>query len=146
MKIIVDTNIVFSAILNVNSRIGRLLIQAPPSIAFYSCDFLVYEIRKHKDKLLKITKLSKNELWELQQLVTQKIHFINDDLLNDDLLDYAENLLQDIDIDDAPFVTLAMQLEGKLWTGDKKLSEGLAKKGFQNLISTEKLLELMNEL
>ena len=66
MKIIVDTNIVFSAILNVNSRIARLLIQAPSSIEFYSCDFLEYEIQKHKNKLLKITKLSETELLEIQ--------------------------------------------------------------------------------
>lgn len=36
MKVVVDTNIVFSAILNSQSRIGQILLHSDKSIKFYS--------------------------------------------------------------------------------------------------------------
>lgn len=146
MKIIVDTNIVFSGILNIHSRIGGLLIQAPTEIEFYSCEFLQYEIKKHRAKLLKITKMNEADLLEIEQLVMRKIHFISDSLLDEALLDEVEEMLADIDIDDAPFVALSKQLDAKLWTGDKKLIEGLKRKEFSNLITTDELRELFEQL
>jgi len=39
-------------------------------------------------------------------------------------------LCKDIDESDTPFVALTIELKALLWTGDKKLKEGLKKKGF----------------
>ena len=69
MKIVVDTNIVFSAILNSTSRIGQILITSKTNFQFYSCVFLKTELAKHQKKLLKLTKLTSEELEELQQLI-----------------------------------------------------------------------------
>jgi predicted nucleic acid-binding protein len=55
MKIVVDTNIVFSAILNTQSRIGQILINGSEYFDYYSVGFLKQEIIKHKFKILKIT-------------------------------------------------------------------------------------------
>lgn len=44
VKIIVDTNIVFSALLNTNSIIGDLLLNSANIFEFYSCQYLWYEI------------------------------------------------------------------------------------------------------
>ena len=88
MKIIVDTNIVFNGILNSNNQIGKILINSNKHFEFYSCDFLKVEIQKHQEKLLKLTKLSKNELHELEMLVTSNIKFLNEGLIpNRDFID-----------------------------------------------------------
>lgn len=144
--LVVDSNIVFSGILNTNSRIGQLLIKAPGAAVFYSCEFLQTEIRRHRSKLEKITKLSTEELDELESLVTQKIRFINETLLDEDILEQAESLAEDIDPDDAPFLALAMQLNAKFWTGDKKLREGLRRKGFFHVLNTEEVHEWLIEV
>ncbi len=73
MRIIVDTNIVFSAILNSTSRIGKILLNSKGHFQFYSCDYLRTEINRHRNRLLKLTKLSGNELAELESLVTHNI-------------------------------------------------------------------------
>jgi predicted nucleic acid-binding protein len=143
-NLVVDSNIVFSGILNTDSKIGQLLIKAPGSAVFYSCEFLHREIRHHRPKLEKITKLSATEVDELEMLVTRKIRFINDTLLNEDILAQAEALVEDIDPDDAPFLALAIQLNAKFWTGDKKLREGLLHKGYLDVLNTNEVQEWLS--
>lgn len=145
MKIVVDTNIVFSAILNTNSRIAQILIYQNPTIQFYSCDYLQTEILHHTDKLLKITGLSAFQLSELESLITHHITFINHHLLPQSLIEQTQIQLQNIDPFDMPFVALAKHLNAKLWTGDKKLYTPLKKQNFQHIISTSEMLTLINE-
>jgi predicted nucleic acid-binding protein len=51
MKIVVDTNIIFSALLNSNSSIGDLLFNSGKHFEFYSCNYMRYEIQKHWERL-----------------------------------------------------------------------------------------------
>lgn len=145
MRIIVDTNIVFSAILNSSSRIGKILLCSKGNFQFYSCNYLKTEILRHRIKLLKLTKLSQDELTELEGLVTQNITFIDERLLPGKLLLKVENLLKAIDPNDTPFVALARHLEGKLWTGDMQLYNGLKAKRFKNIITTAELNTLLDD-
>ncbi len=56
MNLIVDTNIIFSAILNTNSRIANILTRYSEEIDFYSPTFLLSELAEHQVKLTKILK------------------------------------------------------------------------------------------
>lgn len=47
MRIVVDTNIAFSAILNTNSKIARILLQPKRKLNFYSTEQLSREIKQH---------------------------------------------------------------------------------------------------
>lgn len=146
MKIIVDTNIVFSAILNSNSKIGKILLNSKSHFQFYTCNYLKTEIQKHSTKLLKITKLTLEELLEIEELITQNITFIDERLLPKELLLKTEIILKSIDPKDTPFVALTKHLDGKLWTGDIKLYNGLKSKRFKDIILTTDLSFLLNEL
>ncbi len=146
MKIIVDTNIVFSAILNSSSRIGKILLNAKEHFQFYTCDYLRIEIHRHRSKLLKLTKLTDNQLSELEGLVTNNIIFIDERLLPQELLLKTETLLKSIDPNDTPFVALTTHLEGKLWTGDMQLYNGLKLKRFKDIILTTDLSLLLDDL
>lgn len=44
-----------------------------------------------------------------------------------------------IDEKDTPFVALTIDLEGSLWTGDKKLINGLRSKSVEWALTTEEL-------
>jgi predicted nucleic acid-binding protein len=79
MKIIVDTNIAFSAILNTKSVIGDLILNSNNIFQFWSCHYLLNEIDKHWDKLLKISKLSESNLHEAQRIIYSNISFINEE-------------------------------------------------------------------
>jgi predicted nucleic acid-binding protein len=145
MRVVVDTNIVFSAILNTNSLIARVLLQPKTNLNFYSTDLLILEIEEHKDKLIKISGLSILELEKSISLITTKIRFIEANLIPQNILEAAIYLLEDIDIDDTEFVALTNHIHGRLWSGDKNLQRGLAKKGWTKFISTNELLSMIEK-
>jgi predicted nucleic acid-binding protein len=61
MRIVVDTNIVFSAILNTNSKIGKILLHPGRRFNFYSTQQLLNEIEEHRVKLILLSGYSENE-------------------------------------------------------------------------------------
>jgi len=145
MKIvIVDTNIIFSAILNAKSRIGEILFNNNEQLEFYSSDYLREEIERHRNKILEIAKTSEEQVNEVIFQLYKRINFISDQQIP--YQNWAESvpMVRDIDMDDLPFVALTSYLEGLLWTGDIKLLNGLRAKGFQRCITTEDLLALVS--
>lgn len=141
MRIVVDTNIAFSAILNTNSKIAGIILQPKSRLNFYSTKQLSLEIEDHKEKIKNISNYSDYELDRVISLITNKIRCIDLRLIPKESYDYAESLTKDVDIDDLEFVALTEHIKGKLWSGDKELLRGLAKKGWKKFISTEELFE-----
>ena len=101
-----------------SGKIGKILLNTKDHFQFYSCDFLRVEITKHKNKLLHLTRLSEEELSELENLVTCNITFINEGLIPSEIIKSTEAILLHIDLNDTPFVALAQHLKATLWTGD----------------------------
>ena len=60
--------------------------------------------------------------------IFEQINFISEELIKSVKCSEAIELVSDIDEDDTPFVALALELNAFLWTGDKKLIDGLASK------------------
>jgi predicted nucleic acid-binding protein len=144
MKIVVDTNIVFSALLNTNSNIGKLLFNSRDYFDFYSCRYLQMEIQNHFDKIQKYTKLNGIEIYELVRLIESRITFIDERLLPYNIIENAKNLVADIDFDDFAFVATTNYLNATLWTGDKILLNGLRNKEYKQIITTAELLQIFN--
>jgi predicted nucleic acid-binding protein len=145
MKIVVDTNIVFSALLNSNGKIGRILIDSRDRCHFYSCKYLQSEIRRHEGKIRQYSGLNEDDLAELTAIIESRIFFLNEELLPTRIIDEAKELVADVDFDDFAFLATAKYLDAWLWTGDKKLSLGLRQKGYSRVLSTADLWEILNE-
>jgi predicted nucleic acid-binding protein len=142
MKIVVDTNIVFSAILNTKSKIGQLIINGSKYFDFFTIELLKYEIYNHKDKIIDLTDYTEEQFTGIFQLITSRMVFVDDILLTDNEINKGIELVTGIDQDDAFFVALNNHLKANLWTGDKKLINGLKKKGYKRTISTDELYEI----
>jgi predicted nucleic acid-binding protein len=142
MKIIVDTNIIFSTLLNSNSTIGDLLFNSEKHFEFYSCSYMRYEIQKHWERLKKISKLSEAQLQISYTQVLSKLKFVNEEIIPVETWLLSEELTKGIDIDDTDFVAMTKFLKATLWTGDKILYNGLKKIGFKKVINTTELLAL----
>jgi predicted nucleic acid-binding protein len=131
---------------NSNGKIGDLIFNSKGNFEFYGCEFLKTEIINHWEKLQIASKLSNHELTIAKDKLYEQIFFINQQVLNQELLLKAENIVQDIDPDDTFFVALMFSLEGALWTGDKNLYKGLKEKEFQEVYNTYDLWEKRKEL
>lgn len=143
MRLVVDTNIVFSAVLNSNSRIARILIAGKRHFDFHSCAFLHAELLKHRPKLKSLTGLSSSELDEVIGKVTANIRFVDEATLSSRLILDTERVLVKVDLKDVPFVALARKLRARLWTGDRALVRGLEPSHPRLTISTTDLWMMM---
>jgi predicted nucleic acid-binding protein len=143
MRIVVDTNIAFSAILNTNSKIARIFLQPRTRFNFYSTEQLLLEIEEHKGKLKRISRFSDIDLNRSIFLITTKIRFINAGLIPKEIYQIAEKLTEHVDVDDTEFVALTEHINGKFWSGDKALRVGLLKNKWDKFVSTEELFKII---
>jgi predicted nucleic acid-binding protein len=127
-SVVVDTNLIFSALVSNSSKIREILFES--NMTFYAPDYLITEIFKHKDKLIKYSKLSENEFFLYFNAIFEQIRFVPTDFIGSESRQIAYDLCKDVDINDIPFIALSVELKIPLWTGDKKLKEGLKLKGF----------------
>lgn len=141
-KIVVDTNIIFSALLNTSGIFGDLLINSDNVFQFYTCYLLKDEISRHKQKLVQLAGFTENSFEIAQQAVFGKIKFISEEIIPFQFWQNALPIVRDVDMNDIAFVALADFINAPLWTGDKKLITGIRAKGYQNLISKEELILL----
>ncbi len=138
-KIVIDSNIAFSAMLNVNSRIGQMLINGSKHFKFYAPEYIQHEISTHKDKIKLIAGFDEESFRSVYNLVFKDVEIINHALMPQEHLLKMIELYGSIDMDDVVFIALANFVDGLLWTGDKQLINGLNKKGFLKTISTDEL-------
>jgi predicted nucleic acid-binding protein len=144
MKIVVDANIIFSGILNSNGKIGDLLINSGKIFSFIAPDFLRTEIYTHHDKLVKVSKLTLAQVLESEYQIYKSITFISEEQISTENWLFANNLVSDIDPKDVVYIAYAKQFKCKLWTGDKKLTDGLAMKNYYNTLTTNNLFDIKN--
>lgn len=144
MKIVVDTNIIFSGLLSPNGTISDLLLNSSGIFDFYAPTYLLDELENHKEKLLKITGYSEKELDFLQRNLFKKIDLIDLESIRELTWEKAIELTKNVDEFDAPFIALALELDSPLWTGDNKLIKGLNKKGVDWILPTEIVTEIRN--
>lgn len=145
-KIIVDTNIIFSFLLNTKGSIGDLLFNAEESFEFFSNEYMQYEIRKHWPKLKKISGLSDHELQTAYDKLLTRITFINEELIPEKIWLQSEKTVARIDPDDIDFVALTKYLKGILWTGDKRLYKKLKEQSFRTVYNTDDLLRFRKRI
>jgi predicted nucleic acid-binding protein len=127
--VVVDTNIIFSALLREQSQFLQLLLDGKHD--FFVCELILMELFKHKEKIIRLSQLSENEVIKLYYLLLKRLHVYKEELITAENWRQAYRLCESVDGDDTPHVALTLELEGLLWTGDSKLKAGLQRQGFK---------------
>lgn len=78
-------------------------------------------------------------MFECLNKILENIQFVRGKVISKENRLTAFNLCKDIDEKDTPFIALAIEIDAYVWTGDKKLKEGLKKKGFTKFADLELL-------
>lgn len=143
MKVVVDTNIVFSAILNPSATIGQILIYGQRQVVFFAPNLVKSEIKKHRNKIIALSEDIDDSIFEdIRDEIFRCLNFVSEEQIPFDYWHNAIPIVRDTDMDDIAFVVLSEYLDAKLWTGDKKLLLGLEKHGFSRIITTEELSKI----
>ncbi len=146
MIIVVDTNIIVSASLDSKSDLFSLIINNSTKIDFITPEFSLKEIQLNCELICRKAK-KYLAIFEsnLQQLLTH-ITVLSDDELTETNIQDADNLTRKIDMDDTIFIAFSLALNCLLWTGDRKLMNGVKRAGFQHIISTKELKDIIKGL
>jgi predicted nucleic acid-binding protein len=126
--IVIDPNIVVSALISNNPQILREIFNSNLSIV--SPKFVIVELFKHSARIQKVTKLSNDEVLELLSTLINRIKFYDESVVSVGSWTEAYKLCREIDLKDTPYIALTLELNAKLWTKDDVLKRGLKKKGF----------------
>jgi predicted nucleic acid-binding protein len=133
--IIVDTNILFSVLLNGSSRLAKILLNSEHH--FFTGELAYIELFELKEKIIKSSQLTNEQMIELLHLCLRKVTLFKEDNLSKKSREEAYQLCKEIDKDDTIFVALTLELDGLLWTGDKKLMQGLKARGFDRFFEID---------
>jgi predicted nucleic acid-binding protein len=142
VKIVVDTNIVFSCLVRSSGNIGELLLRDPGSLLFYTPDLLEEELDRHRSKLRKAAKLTDFQLDTATAAILNRIELISEPAVSFMVRAKARSICESVDEFGAPFVALVIELNALLWTGDLALVRGLRKQGFNQVITTMELMHI----
>ena len=143
MKLVVDTNIVFSAIISPKGIISDLLLNSYDRIEFFAPSYLEDELENHQSKLIEISGYTHAELKFQKRSILKRISLISVESVQSENMKRAFELTHTIDHFDTPFIALAIELKSPLWTGDKKLIKGLKEIGVDWLLSTKEVKQIL---
>ena len=128
MRVVIDTNMIFSLLLGKNARMRDTFFD--PAHTFFAPNYIIGELFEKKEKIMKCSALSEAELYELLHRVLSRIAFVAEEFVALEHRLQAFKLCQGVDEDDTPFIALALQLNALVWTGDRRLKEYLQQEGF----------------
>ncbi len=128
--VVVDTNIVVSALIAGNE--DTLHRFSDPNFGFRSTNILIVELFEHSARIQEISHLEIHEITDVLRIILGHVRFIDDGLISTGSWVEAMRLCSGVDMDDLPFVALALELDCPLWTRDLRLKRHLIKNGFSS--------------
>ena len=121
MELVVDTNIIFSAL--IGTKMKDTLSTALIVVELHTVSELLEELEQHWNKILRYTHLPEQLLDKFYNIIINTITIHPIDTIPADTIRKARELAEEFHPDDWPFIALAMHLNAPLWTGDKGILE-----------------------
>ncbi len=136
MKIVIDSNILFSALIK-DSITRRMILDYDEQFLFPS--YIFEEMEKHKNELLAKSKMKSKDFEDLLKILLRKVVIIPKELLLNKK-DEAYKIIKDIDPDDVSFIACALIFSNSvIWSDDKKLK----KQSKVRIINTTEMYSLL---
>jgi predicted nucleic acid-binding protein len=143
MVVVVDANVILSAIVNTHGNIATLLITNSSIVDFVIPEFSLVEIKEKEKKLYFSQKVSSAIFNENLQSFLSCLTVVGDEQIDEEYFKAAYALTKEVDPKDTMYIALTMALDALLWTGDLKLFRAIRKKGFNQVINTKELQQIV---
>ena len=134
MELIIDANILMSALISTEGKTYDLMFN--DRIKLFSPEFLLEEVKKHKEEILPKAKLSEYEFELFLSIISSRIEFIPYTKF-EDFISQAEKITPDPN--DVEYVALALKLKCDIWTNDKEFK----KQDKVKVYSTSELIKII---
>jgi len=99
-------------------------------VQFITPRFLFVELFKHKDRIVRASKKSEDDVLESLHTLVAAMEFMDESAIPIGTWLEAHRLCAPTDPKDTPYVALALYVDGELWTEDEELKQGLRARGF----------------
>ena len=134
MKIVVvDLNKIFSALLK-DSAIRTLLLSTDHR--FIAPNYIIVELFEKYPRIVQYSTYPVEEIISILNQLIRNIEFVPENAISGLNYKRAYDLCKEIDLKDLAYVALSLELNGELYTGDKKLINGLRAKGFDQFFES----------
>jgi len=96
--------------------------------------FLFVELFRHKERIVRASRLPEVEIIESLHALVARIEFHNESLLTIGDWMEAYRLCSPTDEKDTAYVALALHLDAEIWSEDEELKAGLRARGFDRFV------------
>jgi predicted nucleic acid-binding protein len=135
MKLVVDANIIFAALLK-DAETRKILLF--PEYYYLTPDFIKIEIENHKDEIIERLNISRRIVDELLSMIFSNIKLVEYDKY-EKRIDKAYNAMKNIDEDDTPLIALCLSIPNDgIWTEDRHFQK-------QNLVKIWKTRDIIDK-
>jgi predicted nucleic acid-binding protein len=104
--IVVDTNILFSALLSDRSRFTEFIFKSEYNL--FICELVLVELFKRKEKIIRLSQLTENDLIQFYHILLRRINLYKEDLITIENRSLAYEFCRDVDESDTPHVALTL--------------------------------------
>ena len=146
MTIVIDASVIISALINPNGKEAAYIFNYSDKLDFVAPELVHQEIAAKSSRIIKSSHLTARTLQMASDMIVQNISIFSVSKYDQDILNLAQQLTDDIDPKDAQYIALTILLEGLFWTGDLKLLRGLRRKEFNYIITTLDLQQIIKGL
>jgi len=117
MDLVVDANVIFSALIKDNFSCCLLF---SGKFHLFTPEYIFIELEKHKEELLEKTERTIEEFYRLLEVLKRRITIVP----LEEIIDYVE-IAEKISPDpgDMAYFALALKINGSIWSNDKKLKQ-----------------------
>jgi len=131
MRVVVDANVMFSALIR---RAATTDLLFSDKLELYAPEFLFTEIDKHRLEILSKSELSKSRFEQALLLALSEVNIVRHELLKGFIVE-AKRVCPDPN--DVFYFAVALMLGAAIWSNDKKLKE-------QNRVKVHSTKDLLN--
>ena len=135
MRIVIDTNIIFAILGRSDSKYAPIFFSENHQI--FGSTFLIVELFKHKERILKKNKITDAEFYHQLHLILDTLQIIPSSEITTANYYKAFRVCKHVDVKDIDYIALALEKKALIWTKDKPIITAIQQSGIIEIFTPQ---------